>query len=137
MARVIARRWTHQTMGMWIAVAVGGALGALLRFAVSRGAARLFGTAFPWGTLLVNAAGAFAIGFLVAWFSLRLSVSPAARALVLTGLLGALTTFSTFSVETLALAQSGAVARAGINIVVNVGASLVLVWLGYLLGGRA
>lgn len=123
-------------MGMWIAVAAGGALGALLRFAVSRGAARLFGTAFPWGTLIVNAAGAFAIGFLVAWFSLRLSASPALRALLLTGLLGALTTFSTFSVETLALAQSGALARAGVNVAVNVGASLVLVWLGFLLGER-
>lgn len=121
---------------MWIAVAVGGAFGALLRFAVSRGAVRLFGTGFPWGTLIVNAAGAFAVGFLVAWFSLRLSVNPAARALVLTGMLGALTTFSTFSVETLALAQSGAVAAAGVNIVANVAASLVLVWLGYLLGAN-
>lgn len=136
MARVLARRWKHRVMGMWIAVAVGGALGALLRFAVSRGAAGLFGTAFPWGTLIVNAAGAFAIGFLFAWFSLRLSVSPALRALALTGLLGALTTFSTFSVETLALAQSGALARAGANVAANVGASLILVWLGYALGGR-
>lgn len=121
---------------MWIAVAAGGAIGAVLRFAISRGAAQALGAGFPWGTLFVNALGAFAIGILVAWFSLRLNVSPALRAMVLTGLLGALTTFSTFSLETLELARSGAVARAAMNVGVNVSASLVLVWLGYLLGGR-
>jgi len=121
---------------MWIAVAAGGAIGAVLRFAISRGAAQVFGTAFPWGTLLANALGAFVIGLLVAWFSLRLGVGPALRALVLTGLLGALTTFSTFSLETLELVRSGAVGRAALNVGANVAASLVLVWLGYLLGGR-
>lgn len=123
-------------MRIWIAVAAGGAIGAVVRFAISRGAAQALGTAFPWGTFAANALGAFVIGMLVAWFSLRLSVGPAVRALVLTGLLGALTTFSTFSLETLELARSGAVGRAALNVGANVTASLVLVWLGYLLGGR-
>ncbi len=123
-------------MRMWVAVAVGGAVGALIRFAVSRGAVHAFGTFFPWGTLIVNASGAFFIGLLMAWFSLRLSVSPPVRALVLTGVLGALTTFSTFSLETLELAQSGAFVRAGFNVLLNVCASLVLVWAGYVVGGR-
>lgn len=123
-------------MKIWFAVAVGGALGALLRFAVSRGAANAFGTGFPWGTLIVNAAGAFMVGFLAAWFANRLSAGPALRALVLTGLLGALTTFSTFSFETLELVQTGAFGRMATNVIANLGLSLVLVWIGYGLGGR-
>jgi CrcB protein len=123
-------------MKIWLAVALGGAIGAVLRFAVSRGAANVFGTAFPWGTLIVNAVGAFAIGFLAAWFASRLAVGPALRALVLTGVLGALTTFSTFSLETLALAQVGAYGRAAANVVVNLGLSLVLVWAGFAFGSR-
>lgn len=123
-------------MKIWLAVAVGGALGAVLRFAVSRGSADAFGTGFPWGTLIVNAVGAFAIGFLAAWFINRLSAGPALRALVLTGLLGGLTTFSTFSFETLELAQTGAFGKTAANVVANLGLSLVLVWIGYGLGGR-
>jgi len=123
-------------MKIWLAVALGGAIGAVLRFAVSRGAANAFGTAFPWGTLIVNALGAFLIGFLAAWFMSRFSAGPALRALVVTGVLGALTTFSTFSLETLQLAQTGAFARVGLSIVANLGLSLLLVWIGYGLGGR-
>ncbi len=123
-------------MKIWFAVAVGGALGAVLRFAVSRGTANAFGTGFPWGTLIVNAAGAFVLGFLVAWFASQLSAGPVLRALVLTGLLGALTTFSTFSFETLELAQTGAFGKMTANVVANLGLSLVLVWIGYGLGGR-
>lgn len=121
---------------IWLAVAVGGSLGAVLRFAISRWAVGAFGTGFPWGTLIANAVGAFVIGFLFAWFSHRLLVSPALRALILTGLLGALTTFSTFSLETLELLHGGAVLRAGLNVAANLGLALVLVWGGYVLGGR-
>ncbi len=123
-------------MKIWLAVAIGGALGAVLRFAVSRGAASAFGTGFPWGTLIVNAAGAFAIGFLAAWFASRFAIAPALRALVLTGVLGALTTFSTFSLETLELAQTAVFGRMTANIVANLGLSLALVWTGYALGAR-
>lgn len=123
-------------MKIWLAVALGGAIGAVLRFAISRGAANALGTGFPWGTLIVNALGAFVIGFLAAWFLERFAIGPAFRALVLTGVLGALTTFSTFSLETLQLAQTGAFGRVGLNIVANLGLSLVLVWVGYGLGGR-
>ncbi|MGA7966367.1 MAG: fluoride efflux transporter CrcB [Gammaproteobacteria bacterium] len=129
------RRLAKRTM-IWIAVAVGGSLGAVLRFAISRSAVTAFGTAFPWGTLIANAVGAFAIGFLFAWFSHRLSVTPAVRALIMTGLLGALTTFSTFSLETLELLHGGEMVRAGLNVAANLGLALVLVWGGYVLGGR-
>lgn len=121
---------------IWLAVAVGGSLGAVLRFAISRWAVGAIGTGFPWGTLIANAVGAFVIGFLFAWFSHRLLVSPALRALILTGLLGALTTFSTFSLETLELLHGGEVVRAGLNVAANLGLALVLVWGGYVLGGR-
>lgn len=123
-------------MKIWLAVAAGGAMGAVLRFAVSRGAASAFGTGLPWGTLIVNAAGALAIGFLTAWFTVRFAASPALRALVLTGVLGALTTFSTFSLETLELAHAGEFGRAGLNVFANLAAGIVLVWVGYTLGGR-
>ncbi|MGH8126792.1 MAG: fluoride efflux transporter CrcB [Gammaproteobacteria bacterium] len=121
---------------IWLAVAIGGSIGAVLRFAISRGAAEWFGTGFPWGTLIVNALGAFAIGFLFAWFSSRLFISPSLRAMILTGMLGALTTFSTFSLETLELLHGGEMMRAGLNVVANLGLALLLVWGGYALGGR-
>lgn len=122
---------------IWVAVAVGGGVGALMRFAISRWAAGAIGTGFPWGTLVVNALGAFLIGFLFAWFAQRLlGIAPATRALVLTGVLGALTTFSTFSLETLELVQGGELVRAGLNVFANLALSLLLVWGGYLLGAR-
>ena len=122
---------------IWLAVAVGGGLGALLRFGISRWAAQAIGTDFPWGTLIVNAMGALLIGFLFAWFSQRLlGVGPATRALILTGMLGALTTFSTFSLETLELLQGGELVRAGLNVGANLALSLILVWIGYILGAR-
>ncbi len=132
-----AKRRDNGLIMIWVAVAVGGGLGALLRFGISRWAAHAIGTGFPWGTLFVNALGAFLIGFLFAWFSQRLlGIGPAARALVLTGVLGALTTFSTFSLETLELLQGGELARAGINVAANLALSLLLVWIGYVLGAR-
>lgn len=132
-----AKRRDNGRIVIWVAVAVGGSVGALLRFAISRWAAGAIGTGFPWGTLIVNAVGAFLIGFLFAWSAQRLlGIAPAARALVLTGVLGALTTFSTFSLETLELVQGGELVRAGINVAANLGLSLVLVWAGYVLGAR-
>lgn len=122
---------------IWVAVAVGGGLGALLRFGISRWAAQAMGSGFPWGTLIVNAMGALLIGFLFAWFSQRLlGIGPATRALILTGMLGALTTFSTFSLETLELLQGGELVRAGLNVGANLVLSLILVWIGYILGAR-
>jgi CrcB protein len=111
-------------------IACGGALGALLRFAVSSGAAALLGRDFPYGTLLVNVIGSCLIGVLYVVLTERVAAGAGYRALLIVGLLGALTTFSTFSLETLQLMESGAVAKAGLNVAANVGLCLVGCWLG-------
>lgn len=104
-------------------VALGGALGAAARYGVALWLADV-AARFPWHTLAVNLVGSFALGALVA-----LSMRDATRLLVLTGLLGGFTTFSTFSVEVLALFQSGrpvaALAYAGISVLGGVLCSLV------------
>jgi len=88
---------------IWAAVGTGGAIGAMTRHAIALASLRLFGPAFPWGTLFVNVAGSFAIGAFLAWLAARGDVHAGLRAFVGTGLLGALTTFSTFSFEALLL----------------------------------
>lgn len=119
---------------LWLSVGAGGFMGATLRFAVSRASVAVFGADFPWGTLIVNASGAFIIGLLSAAFMTRFSVGPAARGLILTGILGGLTTFSSFTLETLNLVQDGGAVRGLLNIAANLLLGLILVWLGYNLG---
>ena len=88
---------------IWLAVAAGGAIGAMARHAVSRSAMHLLGPNFPWGTLTVNIAGSFAMGLIIVWLSQREPASPALRAFLTVGLLGAFTTFSTFSLDVVTL----------------------------------
>lgn len=88
-------------------VAAGGAIGSALRWGLTGLVQRWSGSAFPWGTFAVNAAGSLAIGFLMALALERALVSPATRLFVVTGVLGGFTTFSAFSYETLALLRDG------------------------------
>ena len=93
-------------------IAIGGAAGAVARYLVSGWTLSLLDTTLPWGTFVVNVSGSFLLGF--AFRMLQVStVSPEMRAMVAIGLLGAFTTFSTFSFETVTLLQEGAWARAG------------------------
>ena len=117
-----------------LAIAGGGALGALGRFWMSTGVYRLVGRDFPWGTLAVNALGSFLMGVLFVLFIERLAVGSDVRAAVLVGFLGAFTTFSTFSVETLVLIEDGYLARAFLNIWVSVLVCLLACWAGFALG---
>ena len=89
-------------MRILIAIAVGGALGALLRYGLSGLGAKVFATSFPMGTLVVNILGSFLIGVVWVLFE-RLSDAPEFRAFAVVGLLGAFTTFSTYSLEVLML----------------------------------
>ena len=107
-------------MNQLLAIAGGGALGALLRYWVSGATYALIGNAFLYGTLLVNVAGSLIMGFLYIWLLERMLAGSALRAFLLIGLLGAFTTFSTFSVETLNLMESGHLMRAASNAVLSV-----------------
>ncbi|WP_428604888.1 fluoride efflux transporter CrcB [Sedimenticola sp.] len=115
-------------------IAAGGAVGALMRFWVSNGIYGLFGRGFPYGTLTVNVLGSMAMGFLYILFLERMNVSPEVRGALLVGFLGAFTTFSTFSIETLNLIEQADFAKAGLNMIVSVGACLVACWFGVILG---
>ncbi len=111
-------------------IAGGGALGALLRYAVSGLALRLIGTGFPWGTLCANLLGCFLIGLL--WvLADRAALSPEASLFLLTGLVGAFTTFSTYSLESINLLRDGEVLRGLLNIAVSNGLGLLAVLAGF------
>ncbi|QFU22762.1 fluoride efflux transporter CrcB [Shewanella eurypsychrophilus] len=110
-------------------VALGGSIGAVFRYMISILMVQLFGSAFPFGTLLVNILGSFMMGIIYALGQVS-EVSPEIKALVGVGLLGALTTFSTFSNETLLLIQSGAWLKAFFNIALNLCLCIFMVYLG-------
>ena len=99
------------------AVGFGGFLGAISRFLIATFVQKLAGPAFPYGTLAVNILGSFIIGYLFLFF--EQTVAPTQKAIFITGFLGALTTFSTFSLETVVMMQSGFFLRAGLNILLN------------------
>ena len=107
-------------MNQLLAIAGGGALGALLRYWISNATYAFTGSAFPYGTLLVNVAGSLVMGFLYIWLLERMPAGGALRAFLLIGLLGAFTTFSTFSIETLNLMESGQLVRAASNVLLSV-----------------
>ncbi len=116
---------------LWIAV--GGALGSVARFWCSGLAARHFGETFPWGALLVNVAGSFAIGFFAALTAPdgRWLVPSRFREFFMIGVCGGYTTFSSFSIQTLSLVEDGEWFRAGANVVLSVVLCLGAVWLGH------
>ncbi len=116
-------------------VGAGGFVGSVLRYWVSGLVQRLDPVAaFPYGTLSVNAVGCFVIGVLGGLVDSRGVMSPELRHLVFLGVLGGLTTFSTFGHETVALLRDGEHLKAGVNVVGTVILCLGLVWLGYGLG---
>jgi fluoride exporter len=117
-------------MTQLLLVGVGGAFGAICRYWLSTLVYALTGRGFPWGTLAVNLLGSLLMGFLSVWLLERMTLSAELRALLLVGLLGAFTTFSTFSLETLVLLEEGAVARAAANIGLSVSTCVAAAWLG-------
>ncbi|HEY5602024.1 MAG TPA: fluoride efflux transporter CrcB [Gammaproteobacteria bacterium] len=116
-----------------IAIAAGGALGALLRFWMSNGVHLIFGRAFPYGTLTVNVLGSLCVGLLYVLFNEKFDIAVHWRALLIVGVLGALTTFSTFSIETLELLEKRDILKALLNVILNVGLCVFAAWIGVLL----
>jgi len=118
-----------QGLALYCFIAAGGATGACLRYFVTTSVDSLFGKHMPFGTLTVNVVGSFALALLYGFIERHeLSDSPY-RALIGVGLLGAFTTFSTFSVETLTLLENGLWLKAAANVFLNVGACLIAGWL--------
>ena len=110
-------------------VALGGSIGAVFRYLTSIFMIQVFGSSFPFGTLLVNVLGSFFMGVVYALGQVS-HISPELKAMIGVGLLGALTTFSTFSNETLLLMQQGAWLKAMLNVVLNLSLCLFMVYLG-------
>lgn len=118
----------------YLAVALGGALGAVARYGLSGWVQHLTGGFFPYGTLAVNVLGSFIIGLALQMATGRFVWSLEARLLLTTGFCGALTTFSTFSYETLALLEDQQWLAAGGNTLLNVLVCLAATWLGLAAG---
>ena len=116
-------------------VAIGGALGSVARFGLGGLIAARWGETFPWGTLAVNVTGSFLIGVFAAYSDPdgRAMISPGMRQFLMIGICGGYTTFSSFSLQTLNLAEEGEWLHAGANVIGSVALCLVAVWLGHLL----
>jgi CrcB protein len=124
------------SLANYLSVALGAALGGMLRYFCSGMAARLGANVFPWGTLLINIGGSAFLGFFAAYSGPqgRAIVSTQTRLFVMTGVCGGFTTFSTFSLETLRLAQDREWALAALNVLLSAGLCLAGAWLGHLAG---
>ena len=112
-----------------LCIAAGGALGAVLRYGASVAALSVLGRGFPWGTLAVNLLGSFLIGLLWALFQ-TVRVGEYVQELLVIGLLGAFTTFSTFSIENVHLLRTRPWPVAAGNVVLSLAGGLLLVWAG-------
>lgn len=117
-----------------MAIMLGGGLGAVARFIVSTTVANKLGSHFPFGTITVNVIGSFVMGFLAIWLIEKAGLDPLWRLAIFVGFLGAFTTFSTFSMDTLNLFEQGQFFRGLLNMLLSVSLSVLAVWLGVLLG---
>ena len=115
-------------------IAVGGAAGAVLRFLLSGWVYAMLGRDFPYGTLVVNVFGSLVMGLCFALLVERMISAPEWRAFFMIGLLGALTTFSTFSIETLNLLEDGELFKAVSNVMLSVVLCLMAAWVGVMIG---
>ncbi|CAE6921695.1 fluoride efflux transporter CrcB [Vibrio alginolyticus] len=112
-------------------IAVGGAFGACSRYLVSELCVYLLGRGFPYGTLTVNVVGSLIMGLLIAAFENEMLATDPWRQIIGLGFLGALTTFSTFSMDNVLLMQQGAFFKMGLNILLNVTLSISAAWIGF------
>ena len=116
----------------YVWIGVGGALGSIARAWLAVAVARITGPQFPWGTILINVLGSFVIGFFgtLTAAGTRFSAPPNARAFVMVGICGGFTTFSSFSLQTMALWRNGEWVAAALNVGASVVLCLLAVWVG-------
>ena len=119
---------------MALAIALGGAVGALSRHYMAAAVSRAFGLGFPYGTLTVNVVGCFLMGLLVEALALRFSITPEARGFLAVGLLGGFTTFSAFSLEVALLYERGQLLLAALYVVASVVLSVAALFGGLAVG---
>ncbi|PMP05913.1 camphor resistance protein CrcB [Vibrio breoganii] len=112
-------------------IAIGGAFGACSRYLISELCVILLGRGFPYGTLTVNIVGSFIMGTLIALFENEVIAVDPWRQIIGLGFLGALTTFSTFSMDNVLMFQQGDYWKAGLNIVLNVVFSISAAMIGF------
>ena len=120
-------------MAKLLIIGVGGFFGAILRYVISGFFYDIYGDKFPYGTLAVNIIGCFTLGFFITLAEGKFIISPQMRSFAAIGLLGAFTTFSTFSFETLASLQNELYTSAMLNIVFSVLFGILAVWVGIIL----
>ena len=114
-----------------IFIALAGLIGTLIRYWLAGLVARQYGENFPWGTLIVNLIGSFLAGALYHLAEERLLISPALRTVLLIGLLGGFTTFSSYGLQTFTLLRDGQIGLATLNVAVSNVLGLLMVWAGY------
>jgi CrcB protein len=123
---------------LYLIIGIGSALGGVARYGLGLLAVSAWGPEFPWGTIIINVAGSFIIGFFatITGPEGRLLVGTAARQFVMIGFCGGFTTFSSFSLETVSLLSSGRLLAAGANAGLSVIVCLFAVWLGHTLAQK-
>ena len=114
-----------------IFIALAGLVGTLIRYWLAGFVTRQYGENFPWGTLIVNLIGSFLAGALYHLAEERLLISPALRTIILIGLLGGFTTFSSYGLQTFTLLRDGQIGLATLNVAVSNVLGLLMVWAGY------
>ncbi len=116
----------------YILLATGGAIGTILRYSLSGLTYRMFNSVFPWGTIIVNLSGSFAIGLLWGYFEIQ-NISSNMRNFIFIGMLGGFTTFSTYALESLNLFRDGEIKMAMTNLLISNICGLLLVFAGFML----
>jgi fluoride exporter len=121
-------------MTKYLIIALGGAIGSVLRFWAGGYVSGRLGSRFPYGTFVINITASFLIGFIMTILAERTHLSPAWRYLLVIGFLGGYSTFSSFEYETFRVFEDGELLIAAMNIALSVGVGFVAVWIGAITG---
>lgn len=130
----LGRTETVEETVMILVISIGGAIGAVLRYFASLYFAKSMGSSFPWGTLLINMSGSLGLG-IVYGVALNIPIHPQLKAFITIGLLGAFTTFSTFSLETVVMLREGEFFRMALYLAGTTVGGMACAFLGITVGG--